>query len=342
MFHRFIRQYPKFLFPGKTQDDESASPVTVLSTPVLDPLNPFNWPVAAWRIARQKPDLIILKWWMPFFGVSYTVTLWLAKRLCRAKVMYIIDNAIPHEQRPGDMLITRAGFSVADSFVVMSEAVRDDLLSIKPNAKFALTPHPLYEVFGKPTDKEEAREALGLTGPVIMFFGFVRAYKGLNVLLDAMPHILKEVKLTLLVAGEFYDDKEPYMKQIERLGIGNYVRVLDQYIPNEAVGEYFSCSDLLVLPYLSATQSGITQIAYAFDVPVVATRVGGLPEVVEDGVSGYLVPPEDAACLASAVIRFYKEGRADEFRAGIGRLKGRYSWERMVEVIEELAGKGKK
>ena len=162
-------------------------------------------------------------------------------------------------------------------------------------------------------------------------------YKGLNVLLDAMPHILKEVKLTLLVAGEFYDDKEPYMKQIERLGIGNYVRVLDQYIPNEAVGEYFSCSDLLVLPYLSATQSGITQIAYAFDVPVVATRVGGLPEVVEDGVSGYLVPPEDAACLASAVIRFYKEGRADEFRAGIGRLKGRYSWERMVEVIEQLA-----
>jgi len=344
VFHRFIRQYPKFLFPGKTQDDESESPVKVDSIPSLDPLNPFNWPFAAWRIAKEKPDLIILKWWMPFFGPSYIVTLWLAKLLCNTKVMYVVDNAIPHEKRPGDMLITRLGFRIADYFLVMSDAVKKDLLSIKPHAVYVHTPHPLYDVFGAPKDKDEARKALGVSGgKVLLFFGFVRAYKGLNILLDAMPEIIAGLgDVTLLVAGEFYGDKDTYTAQIGRLGLNDRVKVLDRYIPNEAVGDYFSASDVLVLPYLSATQSGITQIAYVFDVPVVATNVGGLPEVVKEGVTGYLVPPGDPKALSDAVVRFFDEGGQESFKEGIREERKRFSWEGMVVAIEGLCtGKGR-
>lgn len=337
-FHRFIRQYPKFLFPGKTQADESESPVKVESIPSLDPMNPFNWPLAARRIAKEKPDLVILKWWMPFFGPSYTVTLLLAKMLFpRMKVIYVVDNAIPHEKRPGDMLITRAGFAVCDYFLVMSESVKRDLMTIRPDAKTALTPHPLYEVFGEPMDKDAARKALGVSGPVILFFGFVRPYKGLMVLLEAMPAILKEKDLTLIVAGEFYEDKDAYLEKIRALGLTDKVVVLDRYIPNEAVGEYFSAADLLVLPYLSATQSGITQIAYAFGTPVVATNVGGLPEVVKDGQTGYLVGPGDKDALAEAVARFYSEGKEAVLKENIRAERHRFSWEVMVEAIEKLA-----
>jgi glycosyltransferase involved in cell wall biosynthesis len=340
LFHRFIRQYPKFLFPGKTQDDESKSPVEVDSKPLFDPLNPFNWFVEGARIAREKPDLIILKWWMPFFGPSYFAVLLITKLLCRTKVLLIVDNAVPHEKRPGDMLFTRLVFSLTDYFVVMSEAVQHDLLKLKPEAKYILTPHPLYEVFGEPKDKDEAKRALGVSGQVILFFGFVREYKGLHVLLDAMPRVLKDVPLTLVVAGEFYEDKDSYMEQIERLQLKGSVRVLDRFIPNEAVGDYFSAADVLVLPYLSATQSGITQIAFAFDLPVIATNVGGLPEVVKEGETGFLVPPNDPEALAEAVIKYFQTDSLKKFRENVRRERGRFSWETFVEGVEKLAKEG--
>jgi len=339
VFHRFIRQYPKFLFPGKTQDDESRSPVEVTSTPSLDPLNPFNWPFAAYRIAKEKPDLIIAKWWMPFFGPSYIVTFWLAKLMCGTKVMLIVDNAVPHEKRPGDMLITKIGFAVADYFVVMSDAVKKDLLSIKPDAKYVYSPHPLYDIFGTATAPADAKKALGLSGPSILFFGFVRRYKGLDILLDAIPRILEKVRLTLVVAGEFYEERAAFDEQIARLGIGEHVRLMDRFIANEEVAGIFSASDALVLPYRTATQSGITQIAYVFGTPVIATTVGGLPEVVTDGETGILVPPEDPDAVADAVIRFFEEGGAEKYRAAIEREKRRFSWEAMVEAIVSLAGK---
>ncbi len=340
IFHRFIRQYPKFLFPGKTQDDESKSPVEVKSAPLFHPFNPFNWIPEGIRIAKEKPDLIILKWWMPFFGPSYFAVLLVAKLLCRTNVMLVVDNAIPHEKRPGDMLFTKLVFSLTDYFIVMSNAVRDDLLKIKPKAKFTLTPHPLYEVFGRPKGGEEARRALGVSGPVILFFGFVREYKGLHVLLDAMPKILKKTPLTLVVAGEFYEDKDAYAEQIERLGIGESVKLIDKYISNEAVSDYFSAADALVLPYLSATQSGITQIAFAFDLPVIATKVGGLPEVVIDGETGYLVPPDDPETLAEAVIKYFQADGSKKFRENVCRAKVRFSWGAFAEAVERLAGPG--
>ncbi|HEY3347256.1 MAG TPA: glycosyltransferase [Nitrospirota bacterium] len=336
VFHRFIRQYPEFLFPGKTQKEEGDPGLRAESLPFFHPYNPFNWPLAAYRIVRERPGLVIVKWWMPFFGPSYIAVLTLARIFHKFKILVVVDNAIPHEKRPGDMLITKIGFKMADYFVVMSEAVKEDLLKIKPNAKFVLTPHPLYDIFGEKLPKDKAKKALGLTGPVILFFGFVRAYKGLRVLLEAMPQITKKVPLTLLVAGEFYGDKEKYLQQIDLLGIGDSVRVLDQYIGNEEVGRYFSASDALVLPYLSATQSGITQIAFVFDLPVIATNVGGLPEVVREGETGYLVEPDDPHALAEAVIRYFTEGKETEFAGHIQEEKRRFSWEAFVEAVEEL------
>ena len=341
LFHRFIRQYPKFLFPGKTQDDESKAPMEVESKPLFDPLNPFNWFVEGARVAREKPDLIILNWWIPFFGPSYFAVLLIVKLVApRVKVMLVVHNAIPHEKRPGDMLFTKLVFSLTDYFVVMSQVVRDDLLKVKPSAKFILTPHPLYEVFGKPKDKDEAKRALGVSGRVVLFFGFIRQYKGLHVLLEAMPKVLKDVPLTLVVAGEFYEDKDSYTEQIERLQLKGRVNVLDRFIPNEAVGDYFSAADVLVLPYLSATQSGITQIAFAFDLPVIATSVGGLPEVVKKGETGFLVPPDDPDALADAVVKYFKDDCLEKFSENVRRERGRFSWKTFVEGVEKMAGRG--
>jgi len=338
VFHRFIRQYPKFLFPGKTQDDSSGEVMDVGALACLDPMNPFNWPLAARRIARERPDVVVAKWWMPFFGPAYTVSLWLAKKLCGCRVVFIVDNAVPHEKRPGDMLITRLGFGIADGFIVMSEAVKSDLLSIRPDANYILTPHPLYDVFGEPKDPQRAKDTLGVSGPVLLFFGFVRRYKGLHILIEAMPKILDKIPdATLLVAGEFYEDKAPYVERIKELGIEDNVKVADGFIANEEVADYFCASDLLVLPYLSATQSGITQIAYVFGTPVVATRVGGLPEVVKDGVTGYLVEPEDPDAVADAVVKYFREADKEEFRAGISGERKRFSWETFVEAVLRLA-----
>jgi len=218
----------------------------------------------------------------------------------------------------------------------MSETVRRDLLTIKPDAKLVLSPHPLYDVFGNPKEKEEAKRALGVSGPVLLFFGFVRAYKGLAVLLDAMPEVLKEFKPTLLVAGEFYEDKDTYLKQIDRLGIGDCVQVLDRYIANDQVADYFSAADVLVLPYLSATQSGITQIAFVFDLPVIATNVGGLPEVVDDGRTGFLVPSQDPKALAGAIVRYFKENKEASFKENIQVEKRRFSWEGFIDASLSL------
>jgi D-inositol-3-phosphate glycosyltransferase len=340
LFHRFIRQYPKFLFPGKTQNDEGKPPLAVESEPLFDPLNPFNWFVEGARAAREKPDLIILNWWIPFFGPSYFAVLLIVKLIApRTKVMLVAHNAIPHEKRPGDMLLTKLVFSLTNYFVVMSGAVQDDLLKVKRGAEFILTPHPLYEVFGEPKDKGEAKRALGVSGPVILFFGFIRRYKGLHVLLEAMPKVLRDVPLTLVVAGEFYEDKDSYTEQIERLGLLGSVKVLDRFIPNEDVGDYFSAADVLVLPYLSATQSGITQIAFAFDLPVIATLVGGLPEVVTDGETGFLVPPDDPDALAEAVIRYFKTDSLKKFRENVRRERGRFSWDAFAEAVERLSKK---
>jgi glycosyltransferase involved in cell wall biosynthesis len=335
----FSRQYPGFLFPGKTQDEQGGSGNALPTEQLIDSINPFTWFTAARAIARKKPDLLIFKYWLPFFGPCFGTIARLVKRRTGSKVLFICDNVIPHEKRIGDRAFTRYAFGPVDAFIVQSGAVEKDLRAFSPGARSELVAHPVYEIFGSAIPKTEARATLGLTDErVILFFGYVRRYKGLHILLDAMPTILKSLKVKLLVVGEFYDDEQKYRQQIRDNGLQDAVVVHSDYVPNEQVGPYFSAADIVVLPYVSATQSGIVQIAYQFDKPVIATDVGGLSEVVLNGRTGFIVKPESPPEVADAVVRFYKESREAEFVRNVTEEKKKYRWENLVEAIERLAG----
>lgn len=336
----FKRQYPKISFPGKTQD-EIGQPYDVSPAPrLIDSMNPLNWIHVSREIRKSRPDLLIFKYWLPFFGPCFGTIAALCRRGRKTKVLCICDNVIPHERRPGDLLFTRFAFQFVDFFVVQSNAVERDLKSFLPSAKYAKIPHPIYEIFGEGLEKDEARRRLGLEDERIMlFFGYVRPYKGLHSLLEAMPFVLAHVKTTLYVVGEFYEDQSKYIDQIKNLGLEKQVKVVSGYVPNDQVSLYFSACDVVVLPYASATQSGIVQIAYQFDKPVIATNVGGLAEVVIDGQTGFIVQPNDPRELANAVMRFYDENRDEEFSLNVKSGKEKYSWEYMVQGIEKLVTK---
>jgi len=341
----FKRQYPKLFFPGKTQDESgSASQYdNVAPAPqLLDSINPLNWIRVAKEIRRRKPDLLIFKYWLPFFGPGFGTIAKLAKHGTKTKALFICDNIIPHERRPGDIAFTKYAFRQADYFIVQSGAVEKELLQYFPAAKYRKAPHPVFEIFGASMEKAAARKELGLTAKnVILYFGYVRRYKGVLMLLEAMQHLntwQAEIGETvLLVVGEFYDDEQKYRQRSRELNLDSCVRFVADYIPNEHVARYFCAADAVVLPYLSATQSGIAQIAYNFDKPVIATDVGGLAEVVVNQKTGFLVPPNAPRALAEAIRRFYRENRESEFSEHVKIEKRKYSWERVVEAIEALS-----
>ncbi|MER3523954.1 MAG: glycosyl transferase family 1 [Ignavibacteria bacterium] len=341
----FKRQYPSLLFPGKTQAEaeseqpQAGAPVGwhVPSEPLVDSINPINWLGVGNKIRLRRPDLLVMKYWLPFFGPCFGTIARMAKRGTNMKVLYICDNVVPHEHRPGDAAFTRYAFGAGDFFIVQSEAVERDLKKLLPSARYKNVPHPVYNIFGTAVGKSQARRRLGITdGRVLLFFGYVRPYKGLSVMLEAMKRLPPDMDVKLLVVGEFYDDKEKYLKQIDALGLQHRVSVVSDYVPNDTVGLYFSAADVVMLPYRSATQSGIAQIAYNFDKPVIATAVGGLAEVVRDGVTGFVVPPNDPDALARAVVRYFAEQRENEFAANVAVEKRKYSWEAMVRAIEEF------
>ena len=333
----FSRQYPKILFPGKTQEEQGGAENALPTEQLIDSINPFTWYTAARAIARKKPDLLIFKYWLPFFGPCFGTVSRLVRRWTGAKVLFICDNVIPHEKRIGDTAFTRYAFQAVDFFIAQSAAVEKDLNSFSPGSRYALVPHPVYEIFGAGIPKDQARAALHVSDErVLLFFGYIRRYKGLHILLDAMPTILKSLKVRLLVVGEFYDDEQKYRDQMAAQGLQDSVVVHSDYVPNEEVSKYFSAADVVVLPYVSATQSGIVQIAYQFDKPVIATDVGGLSEVVLNGRTGYIVKPESPEAVADAVIRFYKEGRESEFVRNVHEEKKKYSWDNLVQAIEKL------
>ena len=342
----FKRQYPKLLFPGKTQDESGAISRSHEMTPapqLLDSINPFNWVRVANEIRRRQPDLLIFKYWLPFFGPCFGTIAKLAKRGTTTKVIFICDNVIPHERRPGDIAFTNYAFRQADYFIVQSDAVEKELQHHFPAAQYRKAPHPVFEIFGAPLTKAAARQALGLTAKnVILYFGYVRRYKGVLVLLEAMQFLKewqKEIGDTLLlVVGEFYDDEQKYRQRAHDLNLNSCVRFVADYIPNEQVSRYFSAAEVVTLPYLTATQSGIAQIAYNFDKPVIATNVGGLAEVVIDQKTGFLVPPDNPRALAEAIRQFYHNQRENEFSANVKIEKRKYSWERVIEAVEELMG----
>lgn len=333
----FSRQYPSLLFPGKTQMETGPDPLNTPSQPVLDSINPISWIRVGLRVRRLNPDLVIYKYWLPFFAPAFGTISRIACRRRATRVLFICDNVVPHEKRPGDRLLTRYALRKDDRYIVMSASVEKDLLHLLPQARYRLVQHPVYEFFQGRFSKVEARARLGLPDrPTVLFFGYIRPYKGLHLLLDSMQIVRKQMDLHLLVAGEFYDDKNKYLEQIDRLGLQGAVTVLDQYIPNDQVGLYYAASDVVALPYSSATQSGIVQICYHYDKPVIATDVGGLPEVVHDGRTGFVVPANDSAAFAQALLRYYREKREAEFTGNVAEAKKEFSWERMAEAVEML------
>ncbi|MDT8323906.1 MAG: glycosyltransferase [Bacteroidota bacterium] len=341
----FSRQYPKILFPGKSQDESGDAGVPVDSVQWIDSINPFNWIRTGFRVRALRPDLVVFKFWMPFFAPSYGTIAAIARLGRKTRTMFICDNVIPHERRPGDKLLTRFAFRFIDSYVVQSRAVERDLRLWKKDPLLSYLPHPVYEIFGEEMDRRSARTALssredGLAlredERVLLFFGYVRDYKGLDVVLDALPAVLERMKVRLLVVGEFYNNEEKYRTQVRRLGVEKYVHFHSDYVPNEDVAMFFSAADVLTLPYKSATQSGIIQIAYNFHRPVIATDVGGLAEVVIDGRTGAIVPPQQPRALADAVVEFFEAGRFEAYRANVMEEKKKYSWDHMAEGIVEL------
>ncbi len=333
----FKRQYPALLFPGKTQTESSGELLRVPSEALVDSINPLNWIAVGREIRRRQPDLLIMKYWLPFFGPCFGTIARIVRKGTKTRVLYICDNVVPHERRPGDRVFTTYAFGAGDFFIVQSDAVERDLKALLPNARYRKVPHPVYNIFGELLDKQQARQRLGVTAErMLLFFGYVRPYKGLNVMLEAMAQIITRIKATLYVVGEFYDDRDRYVKKIAELGLESHVVVNADYVPNDTVGLYFSAADVVMLPYISATQSGIAQIAYNFNKPVIATNVGGLAEVVHDGVTGFVVPPNNPAALADAVLRYFAEGRENEFAANVAQEKRKYGWEAMASAIEDL------
>jgi len=310
--------------------------------PTLDVVAPWQWPAAAQSVAAWRPEILAFKWWLPFFGPAYAPVLGAARRAGATTVM-IADNIVPHERRPFDELFTKWILRRTDAFLVMSESVEADLRQRVPAAVWRRVPHPVYSQYATTLRQGEAKERLGLSGDVLLFFGFVRRYKGLDTLIEAMPRILRtRPGVTLVVAGEFYEPSEPYKRRIAELGLGERVRLLDRYLPDEEVRTLFAAADAAVLPYRSATQSGVVPVAYAAGCPVITTQVGGLPEFVVEGRSGHTVPPEDPRALAQAVENFFAAGGRQAYAEGVRETAKRYSWERLAEAVLELGAEARR
>ncbi|MDE2485719.1 MAG: glycosyltransferase [candidate division NC10 bacterium] len=334
----FSRQYPALLFPGRTQVDPGPPPTGLTAEPLLDSLNPLSWIRAGRRIAEISPDLVIAHWWNPFFGPCLGMTIRAARRRSRASVIFICHNVAPHEPFPGASGLTQFALGQGDGWLVHSKTDRRNLESLHLRDHTLLVPQPPGRGFGESIDKKQAKSRLGLSGNTLLFFGLIRRYKGLPRLLEAMPLVLQKVDCTLLVVGEFYEGKNHCLNRINTLGLTSKVQVIDRFIPDDEVSLYFSAADLVVLPYESATQSAIVPIAYAFERPVVATHVGGLPEVVRDGETGLLVEPHNPTALAAAIIRFFEEGLASAFSRNISKHK-LFSWADLARTLEIVADK---
>ena len=334
----FSLQYPGFLFPGKTQFSNEPPPNDLDIETCVNSINPINWIRVGWRIKKMNPDLLIIKFWIPFMGPCLGTIARIARKNRKTKVVSILDNIIPHEKRPGDRLLASYFVKPVDGFVAMSRQVLGDLDFFDKKKPRRFCPHPLYDHFGDLTDKKTAISKLGLDPAFgyLLFFGFIRDYKGLDLLLEAMANEnLKNLKIKLLVAGEFYTDSKPYFDLIEKHNLHDTVIMSNDFIADSKVADYFNAADIVVQPYKDATQSGVTQIAYHFEKPMITTNVGGLAEIVPDGKVGFVVNP-DSAEIADSIQRFYHQNRELEFISNIKVEKLKYSWERMIETIDKL------
>ena len=337
----FTVQYPQFLFPGKSQFTDGPAPEDLTIERCIHTANPFNWIRQGLRIKRERPDVVILKYWTPFMAPCFGTIARLARRNGQTKFICQIDNVEPHEPHFFDRWFNRWFLGAMDGFVYMSEQVHRELAAYT-SAPALFSPHPMFENYGEKIDRTEACRALGLDPEkrYVLFFGLIRDYKGLDLLLEAWRRLRLKGELAdykLVVAGEFYTDKTPYIKQINTPELKDCVILHDRFIPDEEVKNFFSATDFLVLPYKSATQSGVTQIAYKFNLPVIVTRVGGLAEIIPDGVAGVVCDPS-ADGVAKAIETILQPERLATLRSGMAEESKRFTWGAMCKKLLEVAG----
>lgn len=337
----FRRQYPRWLFPGDTDRDSSTRSLCAVGVPTLDSMNPLSWLRTARQVLAVKPDLLILHWWVTFWALPFAVIAGLVRQR-GVPVMYLCHNVLPHEEKPWDRVLARLALSRGDHYITMAKAEKSRLQALLPGVKPSQVSLPdslALRDLSPTVSQGEARRELGLGAAelVVLFFGFVRSYKGLDYLLEAIPEVLAQVDVHLLVVGEFWEAKDRYLERINRLGIERVVTVVDRYVSNEEVGTYFTAADVVVLPYTHVTQSAVVQLAFAFDKPVITTSVGELPRVVEHGRTGLIVPPQDSGALADALISFARDLAGQDWASRIAEARKGFSWSHLVALIEKLA-----
>jgi glycosyltransferase involved in cell wall biosynthesis len=337
----FKRQYPRWLFPGKADPDPSSDALRCRCEYLLDPMNPLTWLNTFRRIKRGQADILLLQWWTPFWTPTLAFLATMVKRYTATRILFLCHHIAPPDGGPFDFALARTVLSRGDEFIVLSESDYAELRRALPAASIHLGRHPTYELFNlSRMDRIEARSRLGYSADdrLLLFFGFVRRYKGLDHLIRALAHVPEDLRVKLLVVGEFWEPESGYQALAREHAVDHCLRMIDRYVPNEEMGLYFSAADVVVLPYLEATQSGIAQIAFGFDLPVITTSVGGLPETVRDGEFGLVVPPLDERALAQAIVRYFQEDLAPLFGEKIRAERELFSWERLVRLIEEIGG----
>lgn len=337
----FTKQYPDIFFPGKNQFHDEAPDASIDIERIIHGYNPLKWKQAVDAGIAWQPDLVLIRFWIPLMAPALVTVAKRIKKKTNCSIVGLADNIIPHEKRLFDGLLTRYFINACGGFMVLSKQVEADLLRLKPDAKVLFHPHPLYDHYGEKVSRKEALKHLGLdeSHRYILFFGFIRKYKGLDLLLQAFATIRAgHPDVKLIVAGEFYEDKQPYIEQIKASGLQDRVILEDRFVSESEVRFFFCAASLVAQTYRSATQSGVTQIAYHFERPMLVTDVGGLPEIVPHGICGYVCPPESAA-LAEKLDAFFRLNQEEEFSRNCSLEKKKYSWDTWVDKFLSLVAR---
>ncbi len=334
--YSYSLQYPSLLFPGKSQYTDEPAPENIKISSRVNSINPFNWIKVGRLLAKENPSIIVLRYWMPFFGPCLgTIARIVRRKNKNIRMVAITDNIIPHEPTLVDKILTKYFVKSVSHYVTLSKSVKSELLEFSTTKKVVYTPHPLYDIFGEAVPKEQACEEIGLNHEYtnLLFFGFIRDYKGLDILLDAFATVIKKTQLVrLMIVGEFYGNREKYLSLIEDNNLSDFIYLNDNYIENSAVYKYFCASDILVQPYKTASQSGVSQVAYHFSKPMIVTNVGALPEMVPHGRVGY-VTNVDSDEVADAIMKFVNHPDKEFFIKNIEQEKEKYSWDKFIENL---------
>jgi len=331
----FTLQYPSFLFPGKTQYNVKSAPENIKITRTINSVNPLNWLKVGRRIRKEKPDMVIIRYWMPFLAPCLGTIAGLIQKNKHTIIICLADNIVPHEHRLGDRQLTNYFIQRIHGLIAMSKSVLEEAMTFSTEIVTGYCPHPIFDNYGEGLTFELAKQKLNLQADFryILFFGFIRDYKGLDLLINAFAdERLRKYRVKLLVAGEYYSDPELYLELIKKHNLESLIELRTDFIPDDEVNLYFSAADMVVQPYKSATQSGVTQIGYHFNKPMLVTNVGGLSEIIPDGKIGYVVEPNSQK-ITDALVDFYENDRLGEFELNIVEEKKKFSWTNMVQTF---------